>query len=433
MESLDDSLISNYKKRNRKLFVFYKTLAHDLLFYYTISYLFLVDIKGLSAAQIVFAESFYPIFEVILQIPCTALIKKFGKKKSLLIGNLGIAIYLFMVLALNNILELIIANFFCAIGFVIKGLSESTLLYDSLEDNKDKKESFSKIEGKASSCFFFVDAITSFLTGFLYAINPYFPISFSLIAICIALVINIFLYDIPVKHSSNETNKKNISSSQLKDILQGFKYIFNSNRLRALILFNALFASLVTLMVTLHRSILDDVNVSSEYLGIIFALMGIVVSFSSTRSVDLHKKYRNKTLSFLGIILTISIAITGLSPLINLPKFMMYYILLITISLVYIVKGPFYILIKQYLNSFCDSNMRLKIYSANQIIEYTSKATLSIICSFMLSCFSSAVTTLIIGLCSFILMLFLISYMSTRVGLKPEQYSEKDIFFLELE
>lgn len=435
MENLNEHQIRDYKKTNRKLFILYKILANDLLFYYTISYLFLSKIKDLTTAQIVFAESFYPLFKLILQIPCTILIQKIGKRNSLLIANASVALYLFFVLNLSTTFALIIANIFSAIGFVIKGIAESNFLYDSLEESENKKEDFSKIEGRASSCFFFVDALTALVTGFIYLINPYLPIIFSLIAMLLSLIITFKFYEIPNKKKAEIEHLSTVKQIKLHitETSQGFKYIFKSSRLHALILFNALLVSLLILMVTLHRSILDDVGVSSSYLGIIFALMGIVISFSSSRSVNLHKKYRNKTLSLLGILLTFSIIITGLVTTIKLPAFFMYYLLLIMISITYIVKGPHYVLIKQYLNSFCDSNMRIKIYSANLLIEYISTSAISMSCSFLLNHFSNSFTTLIIGIISFIIMMFLINYMSTRVGLKPEEYSKQDILFLELD
>ena len=429
MENISESNIKLYKKRNRKLFVLYKFLANDLLFYYTISFLFLSNIKGLSTAQIVFAESFYPIFKLIFQFPCTIGIQKFGKKRSLLFANLCVGIYLFLVLILNTTFELILANVFCAIGFVIKGIAESNFLFDSLEDTENKKENFSKLEGKASAGFFFIDAITALATGFLYLINPYIPMILSCVCMIFAILIACFFYEIPISQTNEETipTFSKQLKSQISDTISGFKYILKSTRLRALILFNALLVSLLILMVTLHRSILDSVEVTSEYFGIIFAVMGIVISFSSSRSVHIHEKYHNKTLSVLGTLLTVSVIITGLCTIINLPKTLMYFILLLMISISYMVKGPHYVLIKQYLNSFCDSNMRIKIYSANLFFEYICTASISMITSGLLNYFSSSYATLIVGLTSFILMLFLIRYMSTRVGLKPEEYSEKDV------
>ena len=429
MENISESNIKLHKKRNRKLFVLYKFLANDLLFYYTISFLFLSNVKGLSTAQIVFAESFYPIFKLFFQFPSTITIQKIGKKNSLLIANLCVGIYLFLVLILNTTFELILANVFCAIGFVIKGIAESNFLFDSLENTEDKKENFSKLEGKASAVFFLIDAITALATGFLYLINPYIPMVLSCICMFLAIIITCFFREIPISNLQKQKNQKFSKQlkSQITDTISGFKYIIKSTRLRALILFNAILVSLLILMVTLHRSILDSVGVTSEYFGIIFAIMGIIISYSSSRSVFIHKKYHNKTLSVLGILLTFSIIITGLSTLINLPKAIMYFILLLMISISYMVKGPHYVLIKQYLNSFCDSNMRIKIYSANLFFEYICTATISMTTSLLLNYFSSSFAALIVGIISFILMIFLIKYMSTRVGLKPEEYSEKDI------
>lgn len=429
MENISENNIQKYKKRNRKLFILYKALANDLLFYYTISYLFLSDIKCLSTSQIIFAEAFYPIFKLIFQFPCTILIQKIGKRNSLLFANFNVAIYLFSVLFVNSTLGLIIANIFCAIGFVIKGIAESNFLYDSLDESNTKKEDFSKLEGKASSIFFFIDAITAFATGFLYMISPYLPMFLSCICMLISIIIVFAFHEIST--SNNVENSNNLSifkqiNMQVSDTFSGFKYIIKSSRLRALILFNALLVSLLILMVTLHKSILDDVGVSSEYLGIIFALMGIVISYSSSRSVHIHLKYQNKTLSILGISFTLSIIVIGLCTTLNLPAFWKYFILLLMISVAYIVKGPHYVLIKQYLNSFCDSNMRIKIYSANLFFEYITTSVISMASSILLKYFSNSITALIVGIISFILMIFLIKYMSTRVGLKPEEYSEKD-------
>ena len=432
MENIVENNIELHKKRNRKLFILYKFLANDLLFYYTISYLFLSNVKGLSTAQIIFAESFYPLFKLLFQFPSTIFIQKNGKRNSLIVANICVALYLFSILILNTTFELIIANIFCAIGFVIKSIAESNFLFDSLENTKDKQEIFSKLEGKAYTGFLFIDAITALATGFLYLVNPYMPILLSCTCSILSCLIAFAFKEIEIKNTSVSQSFGKQIKLHISDTFSGFKYIVKSTRLRALILFNALFVSLLILMVTLHRSILDDVGVTSEFFGIIFAIMGIVISFSSSRSVYIHEKYHNKTLSIFGILLTISIIITGVCTLSNLPKVLMYFILLLMISITYIVKGPHYVLIKQYLNSFCDSNMRIKIYSANLFFEYICTATISMISSGLLVYFSSSHTTLIIGIVSFILMLILIKYMSTRVGLKPEEYSKKDVYCLNI-
>jgi len=53
---------------NMKIFPIYKGLSWDALFYYAIEFLFLTSIKGLSAAQVLFVDAFYPIFKFILEV-----------------------------------------------------------------------------------------------------------------------------------------------------------------------------------------------------------------------------------------------------------------------------------------------------------------------------------------------------------------------------
>lgn len=135
MDELDEITLTKYKK-SRKIWLFYRMISFDLLIYYTISYLFLVNVKGLSSAQIIFADSFYPLFKMCFQIPCTILIQKIGKRNSLILANSCISVYILLVLGLVNTSTYIIANVFCAMGFVIKEMSDCNLLYDYLEDRR---------------------------------------------------------------------------------------------------------------------------------------------------------------------------------------------------------------------------------------------------------------------------------------------------------
>ena len=55
-------------KRNMSLFPIYKILSWDYLFFYTIYFLFLTQVKGLTAADVVLKTAFYSLFIMILQI-----------------------------------------------------------------------------------------------------------------------------------------------------------------------------------------------------------------------------------------------------------------------------------------------------------------------------------------------------------------------------
>ena len=56
-------------KKNIKIFPFYKMVAWDLLFYYSIIYLFLLQVKNISASQILLGDALYRFASLIFQIP----------------------------------------------------------------------------------------------------------------------------------------------------------------------------------------------------------------------------------------------------------------------------------------------------------------------------------------------------------------------------
>ena len=48
---------------------------------------------------------------------------------------------------------ILLGQFFSAVGFVIKGICETNLLYDSLEKDSKRGARFSKIDGEGSSLY----------------------------------------------------------------------------------------------------------------------------------------------------------------------------------------------------------------------------------------------------------------------------------------
>ena len=432
MENDNFEILGKHKKLNRKLMMIYKMLSYDLLFFYTISFLFFVNVKGLTASQVVLGEAFYPLFKIIFQLPCTFIIQKLGKRKSLIIANSALLIYLLIIMNLVNTTTLIIANAFCAFGYVIKGISEPTLLYDSLDESENKREIFSKYEGRANAYYYFFDAITALSTGFLFAFNPYLPLilSFAMLAIAIFLACK-FKEIKPIELENSESVKEDFKL-YFKDLKTALKFIARSERLRSLMLFDALMISLLTVTITLRTSLLNELNVASQNFGIIFAIMGLIACYAASKALIIHRKYRNKTLTFLGVSYTISMIICALVVILKLPSFIMFYTILIMFSLQYFGKGSAQTVIKQYLNSFSDSKMRTKIYSVAMLIEALSTTTLSLIASFFLKTFAPSQVNLIIGIIATVNMILILKYMSTRVGLKPEEYPEKDIDYSDL-
>lgn len=426
------------KKHNLKLYFLYKAFSWDLLFYYAISFMFLNAYKGLSAAEIIFADSFYPFFKVLLQIPATLFVEKTDKRTGLIVGNLALFVYVLFVLGCHSMYIMIIGNIFMALGFVLKNLCESNLIYDSLQKSNKNQKIFSKIDGKSSAAYYVLEALSCGASGFLYNINPNIPIIACLLCTLFSVILSHLFIEVEDIRNPDENhikikNAKIGFKKYIRDLKNAFKFIFSSPRLRSLIYFNAIFMAIIYLLISYRRSLLSEMGVSAQNIGLIFAVLELLSSIASAYTSKINKKLKNKSLTYLSLYFIFSIIVSGLVVVLTVPYNIELSIVILMLAIQFLAKGPYYTLIKQYLSSFSSSTMRIKIFSANNLIEGIITGIISFIGSWLLLFTDTAHASIIIGCSSFIIVIILLEYMSSRVGLDPEKYTKKDIEFREVE
>lgn len=415
------------KQKNVRLYPIYKMVSWDLLFYYSIIFLFLTQMKGISAADVLLAEAFYPIFKFVLLMPLTALIAKIGQRKSLIIANLVNVFGILSFLIAQNFIYVLVGQLFLAIAFDIKGVAETNLLYDNLPKNEKRGLLFSKIDGKGLSWYYYLDALTSVISGFLYVWNGYLPLILCLICCILSTVLSYRFQEI------KEQTKNGLSMRKyMKDLKSSFKYMFQSSRLKYLLLFGGIFSGLLSVLVSLRSGTLEQLGVPEQYFGIIFAVLGMVSGISAKNQNRIHNRYRNQTLGFLAIPTTISCMVIGFAMLGNLSYPIAVSIILIAFFIQYIAKGPFYTLIRRYLNNFTTTSLRNKISYSYNLSESLMRALIAFLASGLLRITTPSNTVLFIGCILTIITVLLLDKMRKKVGLKPEEYPKKDIEFLEI-
>lgn len=419
------------QKFNTKLYPIYKALSWDLLFYYSISFLFLTQTKGISASAVLFTDAFYPIFKFLLQIPCATIVGKFGNRKSNIWGNVLVSLSVGILLFARSIPEIILSQFFSAFGYALKGLTESNLLFDSIPKSKKRNDLYSTIEGKGASYYYYIEAISCSITGFLFVFNGYLPFVICFILCVLASFLSCKFKE-TVTQQEKEANDILTFKESFQDLKQAFKFIFQSSRLRSLIVFSAILTSLLAVLQSLRSSILTDIHMPEQYFGVIFAVLGIISGIASAKSSWFHNRFRNRTLKFFGMGCAISTLLMGFPVIANFHFGITVEILLLLFTLQYIIKGPFYTLIKRYLNSFSTASMRPKILAASDLAYSIVRSLLSFFASFLLGFTTTAYTIVIIGCVSTILITLLLDHMRHTVGLKPDEYNQKDIKFVEI-
>ena len=418
---IEEKRLKNKKKRNIDLYKSYRTFAYDLMFYYAIEYLFLTVEKGLNAAQVLKFNAFYILFKFITQIPVTLLIQRVGKKNSIVIANVICAMHLFIIIFANNFEILIFSQFLSAICFTIKATCETDMLYDSIEHGEERGSIFSKIDGKSLSRHFYFEAISAVIAGLLFVTNHYIPM-------VLCLVVSLFTTFISTKFENVEVKEKaETIGEELKKIRYATRNIFKSKRLTTLLFFNSLMVAMFKILQSLRNAILVEVEMPQAYFGIIFAILGIISGIAAKNQNRIHKRYRNRTLTFLGFPTASSILILGILLSLDVPNIICIPIILGLFVVQYIMKGPYYVLIKRYFNNFTTSEKRVKIATINNLIENLIASILVFASSAVVDLLPINTTLIIIGCIFVFVVVLLLDKMRHTVGLKMEEYSKKEI------
>lgn len=411
------------------MYPIYKACSWDALCFYSIEFFFYTITKGITASQVLMITSVYVISNILFQIPSVALTDYLGKRKSMILGNALLIIYMLILIAAPNILWILIANLFCGFGYDIKLLTESNLLYDSVA-TKGGDGIYTKIDSKGASAYYILDTILSLIAGYLFVINNYIPMFICLFFFIISFILSFKFKDIQIGESEKNPIKfREFTKNYSKDIKESFKFIKRSNRIKAYILFASIFYGLIKVMSTYKNDLLTDIGVSAEQFSMIFAVLNLIAAISVSFSRKIQRYLRNKTLKYLSLSYVFSIILVGfitvnLTNNIALPFILVFYVIM------RVCDSQWDITEYTYLKNFTTQESRNKISFTYELITSCIVSIISIIGALILEYFNIKYAILLVGILFLAIIVVVLDYMRTRIGLKPSQYKKEDIEFI---
>ena len=422
--------VQKMRKTNMRIFPTYSKIACDYLFYYTIDFLFLTQIKHISAANVVLLSSIQSIFGIFLQIPANIIIEFLGRRNSIILGNILKCLYMTMFMMSGSLFDLIIAKFVSSLAKSINHIAEPSLLNASIPPSKYKSNIFAKINAKGKSGYYFMGAISRIIAGLLFEVNGYLPPICSLVVLVIVTIMSIGYIE-PVRN--RKVDKKGISvKKQLKDIEEGFLYILKSERLKALIISAALITSILNILLDYQTSLLKDVKVPASVIGILAAVISLSSAFASKKQNSFHNKFRNKSIIIIAFMASISCIVAGLAGLKAEQITGLILIIILAQLVARFAHGMFYTIIDRYFRNFTNKDIDTKIFAVKNLFVNLTSAMMGILASFLLDKMKTAYCMIVIGVIFTILYILMGRYMKTRVGLKPEEYSKEERKYDEL-
>lgn len=132
----------------------------------------------------------------------------------------------------------------------------------------------------------------------LFIWNNYLPIIVCLIFIVVSIVLSFEFEDI-----YKDEKKKSVHSFKeyKNDLKTSFKFIFNSKRMKAFVLFKIAFGSLIYIVSTYRSELLVNMGIPEEQFSIIFAVLTLIGGISLLLKQPIEKIFKNRTLTFLSL------------------------------------------------------------------------------------------------------------------------------------
>lgn len=419
--------LNKIRRKNAKLYPIYKMFSWDLLFFYSIEFLFYTITKKVTASEVLVINGIYLLCRIIMQIPAVAITDFLGKRKSIILGNIMLIIYMLVLMIVPGAIGIVLANLIFSLGYNIKTIAESNLLYDSVA-TRGGEGLYSKLDAKGGSLYYILDGVASLTAGYLFVINNYLPMFICLGFIIISTILSFNFEDIyEVKQEKNNSNGLiPILKEYKQDLKTSFRFILKSKRMKAFILFQIVFYSLISIIDTYNGDLLTDIGIPEEQYSMIFAILILIGGISLSLKKPIEKKFKNRTLAFISLMyIGTCIAIGAISTMYT-DSFIIP-IILVMYAIQHVSTSIWYILESKYLKNFTNEDMRNKITFTYEFISGIAASIFSILGGLLLEVASIQNAFLLVGLIALASMVVTLDYMRTRFGLKPEEYKKEDI------
>ena len=415
------------RKHNMKLYPLYVTFGSDLLFYYGVKILFFSQVKYLSDANIVFLSTVFALTSLISLVVANFVNSKIGNRKTLIIGDFINAISMLVLIVGNGFVQMAIAEMLNAIAFSLKNISTGPMLEESIPKSSKKSEIFSKIDGKAYFSYCIFSAIATFTAGFVYNVNQYIPMWLCLLCTVISIIISFNFKEIPKTKNNKEKDLINV----IKELKEGFIYTIKSKRIRALLLCLGFMWGIFILYMTYQTTLLKNMNISAATIGIIAMLLEIIKGYGGRFANKYNNVMKNKSLTTLSLIISISFIIAGVGGLLKIPFVLQMIIILFAFVTIDIIRGLYTVLYKKYDNNFSNAKILPTIYTMTNIYWNFERVIITTIGSLVLTFVEVRYGFIIMGILFIISTILISLYMKNRLGLKVEDYDKEDMKYWE--
>jgi sugar phosphate permease len=281
----------------------------------------------------------------------------------------------------------------------LKSGSDTSLVYDSLK-KLDNTKDFANIQGKGESFALTTQILGSVVSGFIYKLNPEFPLMLSMLMMMISSVSALFFFDI----KTYEHEKK---PGYIKQITSSGKYLAGHKRVRAIVIYSVFFFVFYRIGFWFYQPYFQAVKIEAGYFGILFAIFNLVAAVSARFSDVFIKLTKGKSMITLSVLLALSFLLMGITR--SWPGF-------IFICLQQITRGVNVPVFMKYINKHIPSNQRATIISFSSLLKNIAAAAAFPVVGYAMDRLDAISINLYSGFIMAVGIVFFYCYLNRKVG-----------------
>jgi MFS family permease len=308
---------------------------------------------GMGMQEILFLKAIYSITIVIFEIPSGYCADVWGRKKSLIAGSILGALG-FVIYSSNTLyLGFAVAEIILGLGHSFISGADSAMLYDTLKSEK-KAASYLKHEGRITAGGNFAEALAGIAGGLLATVSLRAPFYAQAVVAASAIPAALLLKEPTI--DTLKSQKRNI-----KELIGSVGHaVLHHPILPWVILFSAFTGTATLTFAWLVQPYFKVAGLPLAMYGVMWTLLNLSVGATGLYAYKLERKLgQKKSMALVVSLITGGYFLAG------------QYISLSTIAVLfffYAVRGIATPILKEYINRYCESDVRATIFSVRNFI-----------------------------------------------------------------
>lgn len=381
-----------YMNRNIKLSPVLIALTWDILFWWSISTLYLTMVKGLTNSQVVILDSILMGSGALFCIPLAKLFQNVKPINTTRIGLLAYIAFILFYIFGNNFWIFILAQPFLGFGYVSIAIKINSILTNSLREVKRDKD-YQRIYGKGMYIYYILEMMGAIITSYLFYWNPNLCLYVSLAVVIITFALT-YLYKEPSKFMESNINLQAKEQQEIKSENKkpdSFWKIMKSAFFISLLIYMMLVRGILSctgsaLKIYLNELVYNNTIPVWSY-GYFYAGTRLVAALFSKYQFKFNLKFGVRTLLLITSMIIIGFVATGVTYLINPTAIPSIIIILLFSYILCAVRTPNQIFINNYIQVCTPKRNHERAYSIRTMAEYIGYATINSVYALLLSVF----------------------------------------------